>query len=327
MGYDNVEDPMSNDKYPDSKRFHNLLHTCAILLAMGGLFGLLGWMIFGLMGLFMALMLTFLILLSTPRITPPMVLKMYGARQLSFADAPGLYAMASELSKRAGLPSEPQLYYVPSTVMNAFSVGTRQSSAIALSDRLLRGLSHRELTGVLAHEIGHISNNDLRLHAFADIMTRITSLLSFMGQLLVLLYLPVLLLSGTRIPIFFVVLLIFAPSASMLLQLALSRNREYTADVTAVSLSNDPEGLASALQKMDSYDKGFWDIVPLPGRKPVDPSILRTHPNTRERVKRIMRMEREEGRAPDRDDRNLTLPGHLPPPRPTPRWNWLQPWR
>jgi heat shock protein HtpX len=318
---------MKNTPHPEPAAFHNLLHTFAILMAMGGLFGLLGWMIFGIMGLLMSLFFTFLFLVSTPRITPPMILRVYGARQFTHEEAPGLYAIASELARKAGLPETPLLYYVPSSVMNAFSVGSKQSSAIALSDRLVRYLTSRELTGVLAHEMSHILNNDLRLHAFADMMKRITSLLSFLGQMLILLYLPMIFISNTRIPIFFIAMLIFAPTVSMLLQLALSRNREFVADNTAISITHDPEGLASALRKMDTYERKFWDFFVLPGRKGPDPSILRTHPATAERVQRIMLMERGTKRTFPGPEEDTSIPRHIPEPKQASRWSWFQPRR
>ncbi|HOI08197.1 MAG TPA: zinc metalloprotease HtpX [Deltaproteobacteria bacterium] len=305
--------------------YHNLFHTALILLSMGLLFGALGWMIFGVIGLILSVMMAVLVLASTPKLNPPMILKMYGARPLSFREAPGMYSVVSELSRRAGLKNAPVLYYVPSRVMNAFSLGSKENSAIALSDRLIRFLSFREMAGVLAHEMSHISNNDLRLHALADMMTRITSLLSFIGQLLILLYLPVLFFSNERIPVFFIALLIFAPTVSMLLQLALSRNREFVADATAVSLTGDPEGLASALAKMDTYEKRFWEVLVLPGKKAPDPSALRTHPKTRERIRRIMLLE--PGQGPPFPDLDPGPPGRFSDMRGAPPWNWFQPWR
>ena len=317
---------MKNSRLPEQGGFANLLHASVLLLAMGVLFGLLGWMVFGVPGVFMSLVLSLVVLMSTPKVTPAIILKMYGARELSRADAPGLYAVADVLARRAGLSVPPHLYYVPSTVMNAFSVGTRESSAIALSDRLVRYLSSRELTGVLAHEMSHIRNNDLKLHTFADMMTRITSLLSFVGQVLVIVYLPMVFFTNARVPFVLILVLVFAPTLSVLLQLALSRNREYAADGTAVALTGDPEGLASALKKMDTYERKLWDILILPGRKVPGPSVLRTHPHTRERVRRIMILAGDERRRPTGPDSAIVLPDNLPPVRHAPRWNPFQPW-
>lgn len=317
---------MKNSRLPDKSGFANLLHASVLLLAMGLLFGLLGWMVFGVPGVFMSLVLSLLVLMSTPRITPAIILKMYGARELSRPEAPGLYSVTDVLARRAGLTEAPHLYYVPSTVMNAFSVGTRESSAIALSDRLVRYLSSRELTGVIAHEMSHIRNNDLRLHTFADMMTRITSLLSFVGQVLVIVYLPMVFFTSARVPFVLILVLVFAPTLSVLLQLALSRNREYAADTTAVTLTGDPEGLASALKKMDTYEQKLWDILILPGRKVPGPSMLRTHPHTEERVRRIMLLAGDARRRPPGPDSVIILPDHFPPVAHAPRWNPFQPW-
>ncbi len=268
-------------------KYHLLFQTAVILAGMGGLFGLLGWMIFGTTGLVWALLVVLLLFLSTPRVSPWMVLKMYRARQLSYDEAPGLFEIVSDLSRRADLPAYPLLYYVPSRIMNAFSVGSAKSSVIAVSDGILRYLDRREISGVLAHEITHIKNNDLRLHALADLMTRVTSTFSFLGQVLIIIYLPLAMFSKTDIPLIPILLLIFAPSLSMLLQLALSRTREFDADLGAAGLTGDPMGLASALQKMDRHERSIWDFVYLPGRKQPHPSLLRTHPHTRERLDRL----------------------------------------
>jgi heat shock protein HtpX len=268
-------------------KIHLLFQTVVILAGMGVLFGLLGWMIFGTTGLLCALVMAFLLFLFTPKVSPWLVLRMYRARRLSYDEAPGLFDIVMDFSKKVGLSTIPLLYYVPNRMMNAFSVGSAKGSAIALSDGIMRYLGRREIAGVLAHEITHIKNNDLRLHALADLMTRVTSLLSFLGQALIILYLPMVFFSKTDIPLIPILLLIFAPSLSVLLQLALSRTREFDADLGSAELTGDPTALASALQKMDHYERGMWDIVYLPGRKQSHPSILRTHPNTKERMERL----------------------------------------
>jgi heat shock protein HtpX len=271
----------------NNNKVHLLFQTVIILAGMGGLFGLLGWMIFGTTGLLSALVMVFFFFLFTPKVSPWLVLRMYRARRLSYDEAPELFEIVLEFSKKAGLSASPLLYYVPSRMMNAFSVGSAKGSAIALSDGLMRYLGRREIAGVLAHEITHIRNNDLRLHALADLMTKITSLLSFLGQAMIILYLPMAFFSKAYIPLIPIFLLIFAPSLSVLLQLALSRTREFDADIGSAELTGDPMALASALQKMDHYERGMWDIVYLPRRKRSHPSLLRTHPHTKERMERL----------------------------------------
>jgi len=285
----------SNQKPIIYSKFHILFQTIVILAGMVLVFGLLGWMVLGAAGLMWALFVVFLLYLFTPRISPWMVLRMYRARQLSYHQAPALHDSVAHLARKASLPAVPLLYYVPSGAMNAFSVGSSKGSAIAVSDGILRLLSSRELTGVLAHEMTHIRNNDLRLHALADLMTKVTGMLSFAGQILMAIYLPMAFFSRVEIPLFPLLLLIFAPGLSMLLQLALSRTREFDADLGAAELTGDPMGLASALQKMARYERGIWDFVYLPGRRKTHPSLLRTHPHTKERFERLASLAAQEG--------------------------------
>ena len=290
----------SSEKYT-ANRVGNMLQTGMIIASMAGLFGVLGWLIFGETGLIFAVVFAVVLSVSTPKISPPVVMRMYKAYKFSNSEAHGLHEIISELAERAQLPTVPQLYYVPTRVMNAFSVGSRQDSAIALSDGLIRNLTWREITGVLAHEVSHIANNDLRLHTLANIMTKITSTLSFFGQVLILFYLPIAIFSEARISFAFILLLIFAPTVSMLLQLALSRTREFDADLTAARLTGDPMGLATALKRMDTKQRSLWDMLFIPGRKVSQyPSVLRTHPHTRERVDKLMSMAPEEPRPSSR---------------------------
>lgn len=305
-------------------RLHTIFQTLAILILMSALFGLLGYLIFGATGLIIALLLAMAIFASSPKISPRLILRMYGARLLTYAEAPALYDLVAKLSHRAGVENSPRLYYIPSSILNAFSVGSPADSAIALTDGLLRHLSWREIAGVMGHEVGHVRHNDLWIYAVADILTRITSALSLFGQLLIVLYLPVLFISQTRIPFLFILLLIFAPTLSMLMQLALSRTREFAADLAAVELTGDPAGLASALQKMEQYQRSLWDTLLLPGRKVPEPSALRTHPQTDKRVERLQSLAYGQPFAHDRTA--AVLPGHIPAVEHPPRWHWFRPW-
>jgi len=304
----------------------NAIQSLIIIAGMASLFGLLGWMILGKTGLIWALVIVAVLFFSTPKISPLMVLRMYGARRLAHEEARGLYDIVERLTQKAGLPAAPSLYYVPSRVMNAFSVGTKTDSAVALSDGLFRHLNPRELTGVLAHEISHIANNDLRLYTLADVLTRITSMLSFFGQVLILFYLPMLFFSEKHIPLLFIVLLIFAPTVSMFLQMALSRTREFDADLTGAGLTGDPAGLASALNKMERYERSIWDILLLPGRKIPDPSILRTHPHTKERVDRLMSLVSDSDHPSKPEWKGHAVLDIFPEITHNPRWHWFRPW-
>jgi heat shock protein HtpX len=315
-----------NESTYTHSKIHLLFQTLVILAGMAGLFGVLGWILFGTAGMFWSLVIAMILFITTPRVSPWMVLRMYRARKLSPQEAPGLIDLVVRLSHRAGLSAEPQIYYVPSRVMNAFSVGSASMSAIALSDSLIRYLSWREMAGVLAHEITHIRNNDLRLHALADLMTRITSLFSFLGQLLIIFYLPLAIFSKTEIPLVPILILIFAPSVSMLLQFALSRTREFDADLGAAALTGDPMGLASALKKMDHFEQSIWNLVFLPGRRNPQPSMLRTHPHTNQRIERLTSLAQDDRAAAVEFESHDKLAQHIPRVDRPPTWNWFRPW-
>ena len=269
-------------------RLHNLTQTLLLLAGMAVLLGALGWVIAGGAGVIWTLAVGLIALSFTPRISPWMVLRLYGARELDPHAARGLYQLLGELAQRAGLGSTPRLFYLPTRVVNAFSVGSREQAAVVVSDGLLRNLPPRELTAVLAHEVSHIGHNDMRVMTLADLVSRLTGLLSLSGQILLLINLPLLLFGMETVSWRAVLLLIAAPSISALLQLALSRSREYEADMGAAELTGDPEGLASALQRLEYVSQGWFERVFLPGRRVPEPSLLRTHPPTEERVRRLL---------------------------------------
>lgn len=268
----------------------NRLQSLLLLGALAGLLALIGWLLWGTAGLLMPVLAAVALLLLNPVVAPELVMRMYRARYLAPERAPALYAMLAELARRAGLPARPALYYVPSAMVNAFAVGTRGRAAIALTDGLLRTLDSRETLGVLAHEVSHVASNDLRVMALADTVSRFTSTLSLFGQLLVLLNLPLALVYGQGIHWGAVLLLVFAPNVAALAQLGLSRTREYDADLNAVRLTGDPVGLARALTRIAQVQGSFLERVLLPGRHVPEPSLLRTHPATEDRVRRLMEL-------------------------------------
>lgn len=270
-------------------RLVNLFHTLALLGAMMLLLVLIGYLLAGAAGVLWAALLGLVVLFISSNISPLLILRVYRARPFSFREAPDLYENLHDLAARAGLAIMPRLYYVPSSTMNAFAVGSRQRAAIGITDGLLRHLNTRELTGVLAHEMSHIAHNDIKVMGLADVITRLTSLFSTLGQALLLINLPLLLLGEVTISWLAIAILLLAPILNTLLQLALSRTRELDADLGAAYLTGDPQGLASALQKMEYYHRGNWlERILLPGRGIPDPSLLRTHPDTRERIERLM---------------------------------------
>ena len=174
--------------------------------------------------------------------------------------------------------------------MNSFTVGSKDQYRILLSDALLRHLNARELYGVLAHELSHVQNNDLQVMTLADVITRITSILSLFGVSLLILYLPMFILEGQSFPWTIALLLLFTPNLSALLQLALSRTREFFADEKAVELTGDPAGLASALGKIEYLSEGWLKRFLLPQYRVNEPSVLRTHPPSKERIERLKKL-------------------------------------
>jgi heat shock protein HtpX len=190
----------------------NRLQSLLLLGAMGGLLALIGWLLWGSSGLLLLVLAGAVLLALYPVVAPELVMRMYRAERLSPGQAPAFHSALTELARRAGLPARPTLYYIPSAMVNAFAVGTRERAAIALTDGLLRTLETRETVGVLAHEMSHIASNDLRVMAIADVVSRFTSTLSLFGQVLLLVNLPLILLYDQAIHWGVVLLLIFAPN-------------------------------------------------------------------------------------------------------------------
>jgi heat shock protein HtpX len=251
-----------------------------------------------------------------------LVLRMYGAVPLSSYQSPTLYRLVAALARRANLEHLPRLYYIPSRMMNAFSVGSRDDASLGITDGMLRRLSLRELAGVLAHEMTHIRRNDMRVMAIADVISRVTTIFSLFGQILLLVNLPLLLVGKAFISWPAIILLIVAPVISGLLQLALSRTRENEADLGAAELTGDPAGLAMALEKMEYYDANWLKRILLPGHRVPDPSLFRSHPKTSRRVEQLMELARiEQPALLEHEDGSWGVPEDLPQRASDPHWH------
>jgi heat shock protein HtpX len=309
-------------------RRHKLLNLAQSLLLLGGMLAILAacaWSVWGGEGILWALLGGGLSLLLTPTVAPEWVMRLYRARRLHASDLPEAHLLLANLAKRAELPTTPALYYLPSSLLNAFAVGNVRGAAIAVSDGLLRHLTTRELAGVLAHEISHVRNNDLWLMNLADLMSRLTSLMSWLGQLLLLFNLPALVMGAAGVPWLLVLVLIFSPTVMALLQLALSRAREHDADLDAALLTGDPEGLAAALAKLDRLQGRYWEEILLPGRRMPEPSLLRTHPPTAERIAQLRSLA---GELPRLAGQPVPLHGlgAFAAPAGPPHWRWPGVW-
>lgn len=285
--------------------WRNRVQSVLLLGAMGAFLALLGWLVWGPDGILILVTVGVFGVAMNPGVSPWWVMRLYGARPISPQQIPRLSSLAGRLAARAELRKTPDLYYVPSRMLNAFAVGTRHRAAIAVTDGLLRRLSLREVAGVLAHEISHVRNNDLWVMGLADLFSRATNLLSLVGQFLLVLNLPLMFFNQTSINWFAILLLILAPGVSALAQLALSRTREYDADLDAARLTGDPEGLAQALAKIEGEQGGWLERIFMPGRHIPEPSLLRTHPQTDERIARLLAL-RPQLPGFDRE----WLPGH-----------------
>lgn len=277
-----------SDRQRRRHKLRNLAQSALLVLGMLAILGLAAFLVWGWAGLAWTLALTLVSLLVTPTVLPEWVMRAYGAVPLGPEQFPDGYALLARLAARAGLEHVPRLYWLPTRLMNAFAVGRPQRAAIGLSDGLLRALAPRELAGVLAHELSHVRNDDLWIMGLADIVSRLTSLLSWLGQMLLLVNLPFFLEDRVFVPWLVVLLLVLAPTLVGLLQLALSRSREYDADLDAAALTGDPQGLASALAKLERFQGRYWEEILLPGRRMPVPSLLRTHPPTEERIRRLL---------------------------------------
>jgi heat shock protein HtpX len=315
---------------PAEQRRHNVrnaLHTWILILGSGGLMAFIAWSVYGENGLLWAGILTVLGLWSASRVSPAFVLKLYNARPLRPSELPEVRGLVEEIARRAGLPAVPELHYVPSHMMNAFAVGSRHEAAIALTDGIIRGLTLRQLAGVLAHEMSHVRNGDLRVMALSDVLTRLTSVMSTIGLFGLAISLPAIMAAGMDVPWLAVLLLIFAPTIGGLMQLALSRAREYDADLDAAGLTGDPEGLASALATLERKQGSLWEGLFLPGSRLPDPSLLRSHPKNSDRIARLLSLRGEARPAISLPADRASAPSTVPRiPAPHIRWGRLGLW-
>ena len=229
-----------------------------------------------------------------------MILAMSGAREIQRRDSPEIYNLVENLCLGAGLPT-PKVYIIEDTAMNAFATGRDpQHGVVCLTTGIISRLSKQELEGVIAHELAHIGNYDIRL---ASIVSVLVGTIVFISDWLThgMFYgggedreLP------AWMGILFIVILIASPIIATLIQLAVSRNREYLADETAASMTRYPEGLASALEKI-SGDKEILEAAngatahlyisnPLQNSGKFIANLFSTHPPIDERIKRLREM-------------------------------------
>ena len=277
----------------DSANLPAPLAAVAYLLPMTALLLLIGAALFGSTGLLIALGVGVVVAVAAlPLGSAAASMLRMGALPLDHRRAPRLYWQVAELAQRAGVP-RPALFLLPSRQPNALTMGVRGRAALGVTDTLLTTLSEREVRGVLAHEVAHIQQNDVWLAGLARTVRRFTGWLALFGIVGLLFALPALALGVVQVPVWVVVVvLLVAPTLSGVLQMALARSREFNADRVAAGLSGDPEGLASALVKLERQARTLLEQVFGFGyRAAQTPArITVSHPPAAERVARLLEL-------------------------------------
>lgn len=276
---------------PAQLKAHQDINFVQSILLIGGISAVLAtgaYLLFGASGIVAAFIALSILSLAAPQVPPEIVMRLYRGR-LQEPGRDQLSHIVDELSARAQLGARPDFYVIPSATLNAFATGNTRHSAIAVTEGLLRSMTLREIAGVIAHEISHIRNNDLWLLSIADVMTRFVQLMSYVALYFAIANLLAFTTGDMPVSWWGIGLLYLAPALSSLLQLALSRTREFDADRQAATLTGDPLGLASALSRLDRSTGRFWQDLsfPVPARQTPQPSLLRSHPAIEERVARL----------------------------------------
>jgi len=277
----------------------NTAKTFLLMAALTALFMVGGQVMAGQQGMTIALLLALGLNFFAYWNSDKVALAMNRARMVSPDEAPELHRIVEELAQRAGLP-KPKVYVVNSPTPNAFATGRNpEHAAVAVTSGILQILNRNELEGVLAHELGHIKNRDILISSIAAVMAGAISYLATMAQWAMI-------FGGGRSrddgggnPLAALVMIIVAPLAAALIQMAISRSREYLADQAGAAISGHPHSLASALQKLTTYNKQvpmqvnpasaqMYIVNPLTGGQLA--SLFSTHPPVAERIRRLMAM-------------------------------------
>ena len=276
----------------------NWLKTSLLMAAIMALFGVIGSYMGGASGMMMALVFGGAMNLFAYWFSDKMVLRMYNAQEVDAASAPQFYAMVRELAQQAQLPM-PRVYLIDEAQPNAFATGRNpEHAAVAATTGILHLLSARELRGVMAHELAHVQHRDILISTISATMAgAISSLANFA------------LMFGGRDsegrpsnPIASIALALLAPLAATLIQMEISRAREFEADRGGAEICGDPDALASALAKIDAYARGI--PMPTADEHPATAQMMimnplsggglaglfSTHPATEERVARLRAM-------------------------------------
>jgi len=278
----------------------NVLKTGLLLGVLTALFVLGGRVIAGEQGMIVGFVLAAVMNFVSYWFSDKIVLTMYGAQPVDEAQAPGLHAMVRRLTTRAGIPM-PRIYIIPSDTPNAFATGRNpQHAAVAVTEGIMRILDGDELEGVLAHELSHVTNRDVLISTIAATLAGAITYLAHMAQWAAFF--------GGRSrddeeggsnPLVMVLFAVLAPIAAMLVQLAVSRSREFQADASGARLAGRTYGLAKALEKIEVASHvepmpatpataHLFIVNPLTGQSFA--RLFSTHPPTEERIARLRAM-------------------------------------
>ena len=278
----------------------NLMKTAVLMAAITALFMAIGSMLGGRAGMMLALVVAVGMNFFSYWFSDKMVLKMYNAREVDETSAPRFYNMVRELAQRAELPM-PKVYLIDEAAPNAFATGRNpEHAAVAATTGILNVLTERELRGVMAHELAHVKHRDILISTISATMAGAISMLANFAAFF-----------GGRDsegrpanPIAGIAIAILAPLAASLIQMAISRAREFEADRGGAEISGDPQALASALDKIHRYAQGIPlgpaeahpETAQMMIMNPLSAQGLKglfsTHPDTQERIARLMAMSR-----------------------------------
>jgi len=278
----------------------NLMKTAVLMAAITALFMAIGGMIGGRAGMMLALVVALGMNFFSYWFSDQMVLKMYNAREVDETSAPRFYNMVRELAQRAELPM-PKVYLIDEPAPNAFATGRNpEHAAVAATTGILNVLTERELRGVMAHELAHVKHRDILISTISATMAGAISMLANFAAFF-----------GGRDsegrpanPLAGIAVAILAPLAASLIQMAISRAREFEADRGGAEISGDPQALASALDKIHRYAQGIPlgpaeahpETAQMMIMNPLSAEGLKglfsTHPATEERIARLMAMAR-----------------------------------
>lgn len=276
---------------------NNNIKTFMLMAALTALFMVGGQALGGQQGMVIALVLALAMNLFAYWNSDKMALSMNKAREVSEAEAPDLHRMVADLAVRAEIP-KPKVYVVDNPTPNAFATGRNPDhAAVAVTTGIMQALNRQELEGVMAHELAHIKNRDILIGSIAAVMAGAISYLATMAQFAMIF--------GGRDdegdsnPLVMIVMMIVAPLAASLIQMAISRSREYIADATGAQICGNPKSLASALNKLANFNQQrpmdvnpasaqMYIVNPLKGGSIA--KLFSTHPPMEERINRLLAM-------------------------------------